>query len=129
MGISSKQKWREIHARKEWRYVFEPESVKRQEAFFLKFLKGERSEIDTYPKVRMEVRDRAWLGEFRSEQEWPLARTKYVKKYLEATSGKLIDILPTELTVTRYDSEAKDDCVLFCREFTDAQRFRILHQL
>ncbi|RHZ43424.1 uncharacterized protein CDV56_101946 [Aspergillus thermomutatus] len=118
MGISSKEKWLEVHGRKKWRYFFEPESVRRQEAFFQKFLKGQTSEIDSYPRVRLEVRNRAWVGAFRDEQEWPLARTKYTKKYLDAQSRQLVDELPASLAVASYKSRVTDDCVLFHHRFS-----------
>jgi hypothetical protein len=51
MGISSKEKWLEVHGRKKWRYFFEKESVAKQDAFFKKYLKGEPSEIDNFPKA------------------------------------------------------------------------------
>ncbi|GIJ88144.1 hypothetical protein Asppvi_007061 [Aspergillus pseudoviridinutans] len=118
MGISSKEKWLEIHGRKKWRYFFEPESVRRQEAFFQKFLKGQTSEVDNYPRVRLEVRDRAWEGTFRNEQEWPLARTKYTTKYLDARSRLLVDELPASVAVATYNSRVTDDCVMFHYRFS-----------
>lgn len=118
VGISSKDKWLEVHGQKKWRYFFEPESVRRQEAFFQRFLKGEKSEIDSWPRVRLEVRDRAWKGEFRPEQEWPLARTQYTKKYLDITQGKLVDQNPSEISVTSYNSQVTDDDIRFHYRFS-----------
>lgn len=83
-----------------------------------KFLKGKKSEIKTYPRVQMEVRDRAFEGVFRNETEWPITRTKYTKACIDVSSGKLVDELPTKLAVARYESEAQDNCVHFYREFT-----------
>jgi len=34
--------------------------------------------------VNLEVRERAWVGNFRTEKEWPLARTQYRKLFLDA---------------------------------------------
>ncbi|KAE8377940.1 Alpha/Beta hydrolase protein [Aspergillus bertholletiae] len=116
-GISSKEKWLEVHGRKKWRYFFEEESVRRQEAFFQKYLKGEPSEIDGYPKVRLEIRDRAYVGEFRDEKEWPLARTKCVKKYIDTKARALVDTPPTSITIASYNSEVQDDCVHFYLDF------------
>ncbi|KAI2994124.1 hypothetical protein CBS147346_10684 [Aspergillus niger] len=131
IGVSSKDKWLEVHGRKKWRYFFEPESVRRQEAFFQKFLKGEASEIDTYPKVRIEIRDRAWVGEFRDEIEWPLSRTKFVKKYIDAGAGKLVETSPQDVTSISYDSEVQDSHAHFFldfdqkTEFTGSMRLRL----
>ncbi|WP_308113717.1 CocE/NonD family hydrolase [Arthrobacter sp. ISL-30] len=39
--------------------------------------------MTSWPKVRIEVRDRAYVGENRAENEWPLARTEYTPLYLD----------------------------------------------
>lgn len=117
-GISSKDKWLDVHGRKKWRVFFEKESVAKQNAFFQKYLKGEPSEIDNFPKVRLEIRDRAYLGETRFENEWPLARTKYTKAYLDNTSTLLVSDSPRCSTVRSYRSTVQDDCLHFFRDFT-----------
>ncbi|KAH6668412.1 Alpha/Beta hydrolase protein [Halenospora varia] len=118
MGISSKDKWLDVHGRKKWRVFFEKESLAKQDAFFKKYLKGEPSEIDNFPKVRLEIRDRAYVGETRFENEWPLARTKYTKAFLDATSGLLVDQAPGDLTTLSYESTVQDDCLHFFYNFT-----------
>ena len=42
-----------------------------------------------WPKVTLEIRERFYVGNFRSENEWPLARTQYTKLFLNASDGKL----------------------------------------
>ena len=42
--ISSKHKWLEVHGRKKWQYYYQVSSLRRQEAFFQKFLKGRRTQ-------------------------------------------------------------------------------------
>ncbi|KAJ5875432.1 uncharacterized protein N7473_012779 [Penicillium subrubescens] len=118
VGISSKDKWLEVHGQKKWRYFFEPESVKRQEAFFTKFLKGQKSEVDLWPRVRLEIRDRAWKAEFRPEQEWPLARTQYTRKYLDLNEGTLVDQNPSAISEVAYNSTVTDDCLRFQHRFS-----------
>ena len=105
--ISSKDKWLEVHGRKKWQYYYQESSLKRQEAFFQKFLKNEASEVDTWPRVLMEVRDRAEDGTFRAEEEWPLMWTKHVLKYLDVSSKCLVDSAPLQAT-TSYESETND---------------------
>ena len=102
--IGSKQKWLEVHGRKKWQYYYQPSSLARQEAFYQKFLKGEASEVDTWPPVQIEIRDRAHEGHVRSEQEWPIKRTRFSLKYLQATSGQMKDQLPYEISSTPYDA-------------------------
>jgi uncharacterized protein len=87
--ISSKQKWLDVHGRKKWAYYYEPESVARLETFFDHFLLGRETALKSWPSVRLEIRERAYEGEIRGEQEWPIARTRYTKLYLDARDGSL----------------------------------------
>ncbi|MCC6472483.1 MAG: CocE/NonD family hydrolase [Burkholderiales bacterium] len=87
--ISSAHKWLEVHGRKKWAYFYEPQSVRRQQAFFDHFLKGLRTEILDWPKVRLEAREKYGAGAIRTEKEWPIARTRYTKLYLDARDGLL----------------------------------------
>jgi predicted acyl esterase len=87
--IASRQKWLDVHGRKKWAYYYLPESVERQRAFFDHFLKGKDTGIETWPKVRLEVRRRCSVGDIREEAEWPVARTQYTPLYLDAASGVL----------------------------------------
>ncbi len=87
--ISSKQKWLEIHGRKKWAYFLEPANVEKQRKFFDCFLKGEKNEVLDWPKVRLEIREKYYVGKFRNENEWPIARTQYRKLFLDARSGKM----------------------------------------
>lgn len=84
-GISSRDKWLEVHGRKKWAYYYEPQSVARQLAFFDRFLQGKQTEVASWPKVRLEVRTRYYAGVERSEREWPIARTRYTKLYLQSS--------------------------------------------
>ena len=106
--ISSKDKWLEVHGRKKWQYYYQESSLKRQEAFFQKFLKNESSEVDTWPRVWMAVRDRAGKDSFRGENEWPLRRTSHIQKHIDIPSGKLVDSAPPEGGTISYDSETND---------------------
>jgi predicted acyl esterase len=87
--LSSRQKWLEVHGRKKWAYFYESESVKRQQAFFDHILKGLRTEVVEWPTVRLEVRQKYYVGDIRCEREWPIARTEYVKLSLDASKGSL----------------------------------------
>jgi uncharacterized protein len=87
--IRSGQKWLEVHGRKKWYYYYEPQSVRRQQAFFDHFLLGKTTELEQWPKVRLEVRERYYVGDVRAEDEWPVARTEYQKLYLNGATGAL----------------------------------------
>ncbi|HET9647428.1 MAG TPA: CocE/NonD family hydrolase, partial [Microlunatus sp.] len=102
--LSSTHKWLEVHGRKKWSYFYAPDSVARQTAFFDRFLKDEPTEVDDWPPVRLEVRERANVGTFRDEQEWPLARTRHTPLYLDARAGSLAAELPAEEGEAAYDA-------------------------
>jgi predicted acyl esterase len=113
--ISSKQKWLEVHGRKKWQNFYDPASLARQRAFFDHFLKGEETEVSAWPPVRIEVRDRAYLGEIREENEWPLARTAYVPLYLDGGRGTLSSEAAPASATTSY--EAATGCAVFEHAF------------
>ncbi len=102
--ISSKQKWLTIHGRKKWENFHQPDNVERQMAFFDHVLKGVDNEVPGWPKVRLEVRDRYYVGKTRSETEWPLARTKYEKLFLDARDGSLRPRPVKARAQARYDA-------------------------
>jgi predicted acyl esterase len=105
--LSSPQKWLEVHGRKKWGYYYDPENVARLRQFFDHFLKGTGPGMADWPKVRMEIRERAYEGPFRSENEWPLARTQFVPLYLDAASGRLDGNPPASESSLRYDATSK----------------------
>jgi predicted acyl esterase len=87
--IASRDKWLVIHGRKKWENYHQPDSVEKQRAFFDRFLKGIDNDVARWAKIRLEVRDRYYVGRSRNETEWPLARTKYKKLFLDARSRAL----------------------------------------
>ncbi|MDA8250616.1 MAG: CocE/NonD family hydrolase [Rhodospirillales bacterium] len=87
--IASQHKWLDIHGRKKWENYYQPESVERQRAFFDHFLKGIDTDVLAWPKVRLEVRERYYVGASRDETAWPLARTRATPLYLDARNGAL----------------------------------------
>ncbi|HEU4625653.1 MAG TPA: CocE/NonD family hydrolase [Steroidobacteraceae bacterium] len=101
--MRSRQKWLEVHGRKKWHYYYEPSNVERQRAFFDHFLRAPGTVVPAWPKVRIEVRERANVGAMRAEKEWPLARTTYRKLYLDAKEGALRDA-PVATSDVRYDA-------------------------
>ncbi len=116
--ISSKDKWLEVHGRKKWQYFYQKSSLLRQEAFFQHFLKGETSGIDSWPKVRIEVRDRAFVGNMRDEHSWPLERTQPILKHLDAQSGEMIDVCRSRTSTISYDSTIDQEHINFTCSFS-----------
>ena len=104
-GIASKQKWLEIHGRKKWAYYYESESVRRQMDFFDHILKGVANAVTDWPEVRLEVRREYYAGEFRPENEWPIARTRYTRLFLDAENSSLVPQAVPDTALCRYDSQ------------------------
>lgn len=107
--IASERKWLLVHGRKKWQHYYVPESVALQKAFFDYFLKGIDSGVDDWPRVRLEVRERYYVGRTREESEWPIARTRYTPLYLDAASDTLNPDKPSGETEVRYDSTRGGD--------------------
>jgi len=111
--MRSKQKWLEVHGRKKWAYYYEPSHVEKQRQFFDHFLKKPDVSVPAWPKVILEVRERANVGAFRPEQEWPIARTEFRKLYLDAEQGALLDAPVLAASEARYDPHAPDGRAVF----------------
>ena len=129
--INSKQKWLEVHGRKKWQYFYQASSLARQEAFFQHFLKGQPSELDSWPRVRLEVRNRSFEGRTRDENAWPLERTSYVLKHLDAKLGTMVDACPPEISTRSYESTIDHEHITFTcpfdkgTELTGGMRLRL----
>jgi predicted acyl esterase len=94
-----------VHGRKKWQYYYEPSNVERQRAFFDHFLRAPSTVVPAWPKVLIEVRERANVGAMRAEKQWPLARTEYRKLYLDANGAALREA-PGAAAEARYDAKA-----------------------
>jgi predicted acyl esterase len=122
--LSSEHKWLEVHGRKKWQYYYRPESLRRQQAFFEHFLKSADAdadadaEVETWPPVRIEVRERYYEGVERAEREWPLARTAYRGYALDADDGSLVPEQPAAEASVDYDPDAEDGRAVFDLRFT-----------
>ncbi|MDQ6878240.1 MAG: CocE/NonD family hydrolase [Candidatus Dormibacteraeota bacterium] len=107
--IRSRHKWLTVHGRKKWQYYYQPENVDRLRQFFDRFLKGAKNDVDSWPAVRLEVRERFYEGEMRDESEWPVARTRYEKLYLDAASKSLARSAFKAESEVRYSADAGAD--------------------
>jgi predicted acyl esterase len=102
-GLSSAQKWLEIHGSKKWAYYYEPPSVERQAAFFDHFLKGEETDLVNWPPVRLHVRDRYAEATQKPARQWPVEGTRYERLYLDAPSAGLTREAPVGAGDAAYD--------------------------
>jgi uncharacterized protein len=106
--IASRDKWLEIHGRKEWEYYYQRESLERQRRFLDQFLKGRESGIRELPRVRFEVRERFFEGRFRFAEDFPIPGTEYRKLHLDAANGVLSPEPVGKEASVRYSALASD---------------------
>lgn len=84
----SRQKWLEVHGDEHWAEFYTDYGATLQKRFFGHFLKGEDTGWSKQPTVQLQVR---YVDRFveRHENEWPLARTSWIKFYLDSTDYSL----------------------------------------
>ena len=117
--ISSRHKWLEVHGRKKWHYFYRPESREKQRQFFDHFLKHRAAVLPGWPPVLIEVRERANVGDFRAENEWPPARTRFRRLYLDASTSQLQVAPLAAASEVRYQPSAPEARVLFDYAFAE----------
>jgi hypothetical protein len=112
---ASKNKKLWVEAGHEYERAYSPEILGLHVKFFDYWLKGIKNDVMKEPPVRLEVRQPRdaehptgwWKSRF--EREWPLARTKYVRFYLDATNpagdGALLSGAPTAERSTTYRAD------------------------
>jgi uncharacterized protein len=106
--ISSTDKWLLIHGRKKWQFYYEPDNVELLRQFFDRFLRGVDSAMDSWPRVRLEVRERLDVGDYRDEPEWPLARTEPRPLYLHAEGRELLPTPAATEDEVRYAADGTE---------------------
>ena len=79
----SKQKWLEAHGDSHWSLFSSGYGLGLQKRFFDYFLKGIDNGWDRTPRVQLNIRHPGEKFVLRNENEWPLARTKWTKFYLD----------------------------------------------
>ena len=88
--IASKEKWLYAHGGNKWDRFYSEDGLTYQKKFFDYYLKGEPNGWQDTPRVRLEVRETREEYEVRFEKEFPLARTRYKKLYLNGPESALI---------------------------------------
>jgi len=88
MRAASPQKWLEVHGGSHWAPFYTDYGVALQKRFFDHFLKGADNGWDTQPRVQLQVRHIDRFVE-RHENEWPLARTRWTRYYLDLSERTL----------------------------------------
>lgn len=116
--MASPHKWLEVHGQKKWANYYRPESRQKQAAFFDHVLKGADNGVDQWPRVQLEVRDRAEVATVRTAGEWPLARTDYLPLWLDGAGGTLADAPSQAVSEIRYDPLDEAGEAVFTHRFT-----------
>lgn len=88
LGAGSRSKWLQLHGGTHWESFYLPHYLKMQKRFFDRFLKDEQNGWDSQPPLLLEIRHVDRFEE-RAEHEWPLARTRWTRLYLNADGGAL----------------------------------------
>ena len=104
--IASKQKWLRAHREFEWPDFYERHNMEELKAFFGRYWKDIRNGWESTPRVRISVQDR-FDDDFqvdRPEEEFPLARTRYEKLYLDASDMSMKRENPELAAEAGYDS-------------------------
>jgi predicted acyl esterase len=92
----SSQKWLEVHGESHWSHFYTDYGRDLQLRFFDRFLKGEEERWPDSPRVRLNIRRPGENFTLRHEEEWPLARTRWTKFYLDAATGRLTEQRPEQ---------------------------------
>ena len=87
--INSREKWLLVHGRKKWWHFYQKGNVEKQRQFFNRFLKGIDNRVKDWPRVMLETREKFYVGNIRTGNEWPLACTRYTSLFLNAVDGSL----------------------------------------
>ena len=87
---ASRQKWLEVHGIEHWTHFYTDYGVGLQKKFFGHFLKGEDTGWKKQPRVVLQVRHPGETFVERPENEWPLARTRWTKLYLNPAEQSLV---------------------------------------
>ena len=86
---ASKQKWLEVHGLEHWTEFYTRYGVSLQRRFFDHFLKGLDNGWDQQPRVQLNIRHPGGRFVQRMEKEWPLARTRWTRLYLNPVDRTL----------------------------------------
>lgn len=82
--IASTDKWLRVHNTNEWEDFHTPKYQDDLLKFFDHYLKGEKNDWESTPRVRLSVLDPSGEDQVdRIESEWPLARTEFRKLHLD----------------------------------------------
>jgi predicted acyl esterase len=102
MQAASTEKYLEMHGLEHWTLFYTDWGVNLQRRFFDHYLKGQGDWKETAAPVQLQVRYAGEKFVQRDEQEFPLARTKWTKLYLDNNGDSLTWETPTVEAAQEY---------------------------
>src|SRR5215510_4292469 len=111
LRAGSKEKWLEVHGDTHFTHFYSNYGERLQKRFFGHFLEGENTGWEKQPCVSLNIRHPGEKFELRAETEWPLARTKWTKYFLQSNNCRLGVDEPTIDSTMSY--ETADDGITF----------------
>ncbi|KAM0746726.1 alpha/beta-hydrolase, partial [Meredithblackwellia eburnea MCA 4105] len=115
----STQKWLRVHPYQEWYDLYLPHVIDDLQKYFDYYVKGIKNDWPSTPPVRLSLLGFGTVPDIveRPEKEYPLARQKSVKYYLDAQTGKgSLEEAKKEGEVS-YEAHHLTDCVDFVVKF------------
>jgi len=100
---ASKEKWLEAHGIEHWTHFYTDYGRTLQKRFFDFTLKDMKNGWDRQPRVQLQVRHVDRFVE-RHENEWPIARTRWTKLYLDPAGHALGPEPPKAAASVTYDA-------------------------
>jgi predicted acyl esterase len=100
---ASKEKWLEVHGIEHWTEFYTDYGVNLQKRFFDYFLKGIDNAWRKQPRVQLNIRHPGEKFIPRMENEWPLARTRWTKFFLNPADQNLTNKPVSGKSTVSYD--------------------------
>jgi hypothetical protein len=100
----SRQKWLEVHGDTHFTHFYSNYGEALQKRFFGHFLKGENTGWQKQPRVSLNIRHPGERFALRAENEWPLARTRWTKYYLDPDGIALGTDVPAKEASLTYET-------------------------
>src|SRR5262245_2796691 len=98
------QKWLEVHGESHWALFSSGYGLDLQKRFFDHFLKGLDNGWEATPRVTLNVRHPGERFVRRHENEWPLARTRWTRMYLDPSTMTLAHQPAAQAAQVEYDA-------------------------
>ncbi len=116
---ASKDKYLEMHGLEHWTHFYTDYGYGLQKRFFDRYLKGMEGAWKDEPRVRLQIRHPMNRFVERTENEWPIARTKWTKFYLDAEELRLTTQPPEKAGSVSYGGLS--DGITFLSEPLEAE--------